>query len=200
MDAHRVNPRMKANIIRCIDFHTSPAPGVLIGAFMVDMAMDELNVTPDMKLFGVCQTPKCLPDALQIIAGCTTGNNRLRVIPIGKFAITLNSATENNFADAIRVFIDLKKMEKFPVINAWYKNTPDFNKGAMKNALFDEIFRAGRSILSSERVRVPITQKKRSWKSITCPCCGDTVPDYLFGTDKCGGCGSLKYYEKIPVK
>jgi formylmethanofuran dehydrogenase subunit E len=40
--------------------------------------------------------------------------------------------------------------------------------------------------------------KKRSWRSVTCRSCGETVPDYLIEGDHCGACGSMKYYEKIP--
>jgi formylmethanofuran dehydrogenase subunit E len=66
----------------------------------------------------------------------------------------------------------------------------------MDISLQEEIFRAGRDILSFEHVIVSVTPK-RKWKSVTCPCCGDTIPDYLFENDRCGGCGSMKYYEKI---
>jgi formylmethanofuran dehydrogenase subunit E len=67
----------------------------------------------------------------------------------------------------------------------------------MKRTLQDEIFRAGRAILSSGRVRVAF-RAKRKWKPVTCPCCGETVPDYLIEGDRCGACGSMKYYEKLP--
>src|SRR5512145_20431 len=90
MKAECVSPHLHDAIIRLSEFHTYPAPGVLIGAFMVDYAMELLRVTPDLKLYGVCETPNCLPDALQVMARCTTGNNRLRIVPIGKFAIALN--------------------------------------------------------------------------------------------------------------
>jgi formylmethanofuran dehydrogenase subunit E len=66
----------------------------------------------------------------------------------------------------------------------------------MKGQLFDEIFRAGRNILSFERVRVPV-KKKATWSSVPCPCCGELIPDYLMEGDRCGACGSMKYYEKI---
>ena len=66
----------------------------------------------------------------------------------------------------------------------------------MKKQLQDEIFRAGRNILSSERVRVAV-KKKKKWKSVTCPTCGESVPDYLIEGDHCGACGSMKYYKKI---
>lgn len=196
MAAHNISSKMKENILRCVAFHTSPAPGVLIGAFMVDYAMELLGVTPDMKLYGVCETPKCAPDALQVIAHCTTGNNRLRVIPIGKFAMTMNAATQEDTAMAVRVYVDLKKLKIFPVIDIWYANSPCFDKPAMKDTLQDEIFRAGREILSYERVRVAVSPK-RKWQPVTCPCCGDTIPDYLFGEGQCHGCGSMSYYKKI---
>ena len=196
MDRGGVRPQLQQEILRLAEFHTYPAPGVLIGAFMVDYAMELLGVTPDRKLYGVCETPKCLPDALQVLAHITTGNNRLKIIPIGKFAITMNLPSEGPEADAIRVYVDMEKLKKYPTVDLWYANSPAFDKKTMKGKLFDEIFRAGRNILSSERVRVPV-QKKKKWKSVTCPTCGESVPDYLIEGNRCGACGSMKYYEKI---
>ncbi len=73
MDACGLSPKMKDYLNRVVAFHDSPAPGVLIGAFMVDFALELLGVAPGEKLFGVCETPKCAPDALQVIANITTG-------------------------------------------------------------------------------------------------------------------------------
>jgi formylmethanofuran dehydrogenase subunit E len=191
-----VSPALMPRILRLSEFHTYPAPGVLIGAFMVDYALELLGESAEKKLYGVCETPKCLPDALQVLARCTTGNNRLKIVPIGKFAITLNAPSEDESADAVRVFLDLEKLKKYSTIDTWYANSPAYDKNTMKELLRDEIFRAGRNILSAEKVRVPVTKKKK-WKSVTCPGCGETVPDYLIEGDRCGACGSMKYYRKI---
>ncbi len=196
MDRCGVKPALRPAILRLSEFHTYPAPGVLIGAFMVDYALELLGVTPDKKLYGVCETPKCLPDALQVLAHCTTGNNRLNVVPIGKFAITLNASSEEETTQAVRVYVNLEKLKQYPVIDTWYANSPAYDKHTMKGILQDEIFRAGRTILSFEQVRVTVKRKKK-WASVTCPCCGETVPDYLIEGDHCGACGSMKYYEKI---
>ena len=196
MKKYGISPALMQQILRLSEFHTYPAPGVLIGAFMVDYALELLGVTPDKKLYGVCETPKCLPDALQVMASCTTGNNRLRIVPIGKFAITLNIQSENETTDAFRVYVDLEKLKAFPTIDSWYANSPAYDKTTMKRRLQDEIFHAGRRILSSEQVRVAV-HKKKKWASVTCPCCGETVPDYLIEGDHCGACGSMKYYKKI---
>jgi formylmethanofuran dehydrogenase subunit E len=189
-----IKPGLRQQILRLSEFHTYPAPGILIGAFMVDYALELLNANPDQKLYGVCETPKCLPDALQVIARCTTGNNRLRVIPIGKFAITLNCPSGAETTEAMRVYVDLKKLKKYPVIDIWYANSPAYDKHTMKAQLQNEIFKAGRDILSFEKVRVGVKTKKK-WKSVRCPGCGETVPDYLVVDGHCGACGSMKYYE-----
>jgi formylmethanofuran dehydrogenase subunit E len=197
MIACGVGPDLRKMIHSTAEFHSYPAPGVLIGAFMVDYALELLGANPGLKLYTVCETPKCAPDAVQAIAHCTTGNNRLRVLPIGKFAITMNAACETPTADAVRVYVDLNKLKKFKIIDIWYANSPAFEKATMRELLQEEIFRAGRDILSWERVRVG-TSTKRKWQSVTCPGCGETVPDYLVEGDHCAACGSLKYYEKIP--
>lgn len=196
MIACGINQDLRNAIHQCVAFHTSPAPGVLIGAFMVDYALDLLGATPGQKLYGVCETPKCAPDALQVIAHCTTGNNRLRVIPIGKFAMTVNHATTETYADAVRVYVDLEKLKNYPVIDIWFANSPCYDKATMDKELQEAIFRAGRQILSHEMVRVGVAGK-RKWQPVICPCCGDSIPDYLFGDGKCHGCGSMSYYEKI---
>jgi formylmethanofuran dehydrogenase subunit E len=198
MEKGGVSPALQQEILRLAEFHTYPAPGVLIGAFMVDYAMELLGVTPERKLYGVCETPKCLPDALQVMAHCTTGNNRLKVIPIGKFAITLNTHSEGKTADAVRVFVDLEKLKNYPTVDTWYANSPAYDKQTLRGRLQDEIFRAGRNILSFERVRVTV-KKKEKWSPVTCPRCGETVPDYLIEGDRCGACGSMKYYERITI-
>jgi len=196
MENHHIRPQLQDQIQQLAAFHTYPAPGVLIGAFMVDYALELLGMSTDLKLYGVCETPKCLPDALQVIAHCTTGNNRLRVIPIGKFAITLNGPSDKEKTEAVRVYVDLKKLRKYPTIDIWYANSPAYDKHTMKDLLQEEIFKAGRNILSVENVRVRVNTKKK-WRSVTCPGCGETVPDYLVVNGHCGACGSMKYYENI---
>jgi formylmethanofuran dehydrogenase subunit E len=196
MDAHHVPLHLQEQVQQLSAFHTYAAPGVLIGAFMVDYALELLGESADKKLYGVCETPKCLPDALQVIARCTTGNNRLKVVPIGKFAVTINGPCDAETADAVRVYLDLQKVKKYPVLDLWYSNSPSFDKHTMKDQLLDDIFRAGRDILSFEKVQIAVNRKKK-WKSVTCPDCGDTVPDYLAVDGRCGGCGSMKYYTEI---
>ena len=43
MKAAGVNDRMQDYILQCVAFHSFPAPGVLIAAFMVDYALELLG-------------------------------------------------------------------------------------------------------------------------------------------------------------
>lgn len=192
-----VDPRVCEYLNRCIAFHSFPAPGLLIGAFMVDYALELLGARPGEKLYAVCETHKCAPDALQVIAHATHGNNRLRIVNVGKFAMTVNRGSDVAETEGVRVYVDPKKLARYPTIHIWFTNSPSFDKKTMNNRLFDEIFTAGRAILSSERVRVKVAQKQK-WKAVTCPKCGEMVPDYSVGADGlCAACGSAGYYEKI---
>ena len=60
MDACGVSPRLKDYIFRCVDLHSYPAPGVLIGAFMVDYAL-ELLTLHRMKNFTRSARPRNAP-------------------------------------------------------------------------------------------------------------------------------------------
>lgn len=190
------NPRLVKWFDNCIDFHSYPAPGTLIGIYMVEYALELLNASPDEKLYAVCETAKCAPDPIQIIAHCTTGNNRLKVIPIGRFALTLNRISTEEFAEGVRVYLDPKKFKDARILEAWFANTPAFDKKTMKKGLVEEILNLGRDMLSYEKVRVSVTPKQK-WKTAVCSSCGEQVPEEFMENGLCLGCGSKSYYKKI---
>jgi formylmethanofuran dehydrogenase subunit E len=183
-------------IARCVEFHTFAAPGLLLGVFMVDYALELLGASPGEKLYGACETTKCAPDPLQVITHCTTGNHRLQVVPIGRFAITMNRPAEGPYADGVRIYLDRGKVSCFPLLDAWFANDPSFDQFRMYKPLVDEILLAGRAPFSYQRVRVRVSPREK-WHSVICPECGEPVPDNLLESGHCKGCGSLAYYEKI---
>lgn len=68
-------------------FHGYPAPGLIIGGYMVELAKRHM---PDGVLYdAVSETAHCLPDAVQLLTPCTFGNGWLRVLPFGIYAVTL---------------------------------------------------------------------------------------------------------------
>jgi len=96
-------------------FHGSLAPGLLIGGFIVDLALKHL---PEGEFFdALCETPVCLPDAVQILTPCTIGNGWLTVLSIGRFAVTMY---EKESGRGVRVYLDMKKLENWPEVRDWY--------------------------------------------------------------------------------
>jgi formylmethanofuran dehydrogenase subunit E len=157
---------------RVQDFHGFPAPGVIIGGFMVDLAYRYL---PADGLFdAISETPKCLPDAIQLLTPCTIGNGWLSIINIGRFALTLYDKTTGQ---GIRVFIDAEKLELWPTIKQWYfKLVPKKHEDA--EVLINTIRKAGVAILGVRPVIVPqiVMDKKRRGTFVVCPRCEEGYP------------------------
>ncbi|MFC1868693.1 FmdE family protein, partial [Thermodesulfobacteriota bacterium] len=96
-------------------FHGHIAPGMMIGGFMVDLALKNL---PEGELFdALCETRSCLPDAIQLLTPCTIGNGWLKVRNAGRYALALY---EKFSGEGIRVFVDAPKLEKWPEIKSWF--------------------------------------------------------------------------------
>lgn len=154
-------------------FHGHVAPGLVMGGKMTDMAVKAL---PDGILYdAISETGNCLPDAIQILTPCTIGNGWLKVVPFGKFAISLYDKTNGM---GIRVCADLKKMEKWPELYAWFCGHKS-KKEQHKNRLMEEIKNAGDTIFSMERVEVlpEVYRKQGLGKKSICSICGESYPE-----------------------
>ena len=195
MDNYGTEERIREYIRRCVSFHGFAPPGLLIGVFMVDLALEELGASPNEKLYAVAETPKCAPDAVQVVTSATMGNSRLRIIETGKFSVTLNRGSTEARADGIRVYVDATKIRRYPTLDLWYTNDPRYKSVDEKDRVYDEILQAGRSILSWERVKVSVPQKA-VWQAVQCPVCKEMVPDYLVEDGVCISCAGTSYYDR----
>ncbi|SPD76186.1 Molybdopterin binding domain (fragment) [uncultured Desulfobacterium sp.] len=153
-------------------FHGNAAPGVIMGGFMVDLALKNL---PEGELFDVvCETPKCLPDAIQILTPNTIGNGWLKILNFGRYAL---SFYEKNQGTGVRVFLDPKKIEHWPEIKAWFfKLKP--KKEQDSQLLLDQIRAAATSIYTIQKVRIhtQFLKKKSRGDIVICPVCHEAYP------------------------
>ncbi|MBS3756393.1 MAG: trehalose-binding protein [Desulfobacterales bacterium] len=154
-------------------FHGYPAPGLLIGGYMVEAAKAKL---PEGTLFeAVVETGKCLPDAVQLLSLCSTGNNWMKVIHLGRYALTLyDKYTYGGW----RVCINPDKLETWPEIRDWFlkrktKSEQDTDK------LFAEIEAAGEGYLSviPVKVRQRDVKKAEMGEIAICPVCHEAYPE-----------------------
>ena len=153
-------------------FHGHVAPGMVLGGFMVDLAYRNL---PQGEYFdAICETRACLPDAIQILTPCTVGNGWLRIIDVGRFALSL---FEKYTGDGVRIYVDSPKLDDWPEVQAFFfklkpKKEQDFDM------LIGEISLAHTSIFGVQKVTVDLDTIKSPRRGVfsICPSCGEGYP------------------------
>ena len=177
-------------------FHGYPAPGLLIGGYMVAAARAKL---PEGTLFeAIVETPKCLPDAVQLLTLCSTGNGWMRVVNLGRYALSLY---DKYTGQGWRAAVDLEKLSDYPEIHAWFlklkkKQDQDTDK------LFAEIEQAGDRIitLTPVEIRSHYIKKKSSAEIVACPVCREAYPKNDGAICRaCQGENPYLYHAKAPV-
>lgn len=187
-------------------FHSYPAPGLLIGGYMVEKAKEGL---PQGTLYeAVVETGKCLPDAVQLLTPCSYGNGWMKIENLGRYALALY---DKYTGEGRRVWIDPRKLAEWPEIESWFLKRKAKQEQDSER-LFAEIEQAGDSYVEAAPVKVSEKYlKKRGMGSIhICPLCAEAFP----GKDGaiCRGCqgespyvgsasatGSSPHPECVPV-
>ena len=153
-------------------FHTYPAPGLLVGGLMVAEARRHV---PEGQLYdAISETSWCLPDAIQLLTPCTVGNGWLRILDLGVYALAL---FDKFTGEGVRVVLDPVKIEAWPDIHTWLfktKSKPEQDSDGLRQA----IRTAGASLCTVENVTLPPTFLRRRSKGaiVRCPLCGDAYP------------------------
>ena len=175
-------------------FHGHLAPGLIVGGFMVDLAMKNL---PEGQFFdAVCETPVCLPDALQILTPCTIGNGWLSIVNFGRFAVTLY---EKYTGKGVRVYLDAEKLNAWPEVRDWYLKKKK-KQDQDKDLLMAQIKEAGYGLLGMQRLQVDPekVRRKRMGPVGICSACSEAYPTR--DGDKCRNCqGDTPYKDAVAV-
>lgn len=170
------------------NFHGFVAPGLLIGAFMVDLTYDCLEKQGEYD--AIVETRNCLPDAIQILTPCTVGNGWLKILDLGKFAITMY---DRNTFEGCRTWLDLEKAKDHQTVYKWFNGLVS-KKDLPIEVLQEAIFAAGKSILSTAPVRViEYAERQKKGEIRLCENCNEA---YLAaqGTP-CLACQGKAYYQ-----
>jgi len=178
---------------RAAEFHGYPAPGLLLGGYMVAMAKRAL---PEGTLFeAVVETKKCLPDAVQLLTLCSAGNNWMKVISLGRYAVSLfDKFTGKGF----RVHLDVQKLTPYPEIKAWLLKEKS-KQEQDSDSLLKEIEAAGENICTMVPIRIqPRFLGHAHMGSIAvCPRCSEAYPQE--DGPICRGCqGEAPYSHVLP--
>ncbi len=203
--------KLKPLIEKTLGFHVKNAPGVIMGVYMVDYAYELLDsLYPDRDSYvlnAICETRVCLIDAIQVLTGCTVGNKYLRLdaLDIGRYALTLYN---RDTAVGFRVYMDLGKIDKtvYPELFAFFNKSRDY-KSASRSKLSEntiaEFYKAERSVLSFQKVKVNLPAKDDLTPAAVCGTCGESFL-IACGDDLqnpvCGYCSKLAQNKALPFQ
>ncbi len=181
--------RTPEELIRDIqNFHGFSAPGLLIGAFMIDLAYQHLEKNVD--ICAVVETLHGLPDAVQLFTPCTIGNGRLKILDHGKFAMTIY---DRSSSIGSRIWLDLSKTESYPLIYRWFMASA-FQRRQSDEQVVRDIITSGHTLLSFRSVKVTRGKNRKKNKGIfVCVKCRE--PYCTAQGDLCISCQGKGYYQ-----
>lgn len=194
-------------IRKTVDFHGcfQKAPGVIIGCYMVEYAM-ELMGNFQGRLNAVVETRVCLSDCVQVMTGCTLGNKALWLKDdLGRYAFSLY---DRDTKHGVRVFLDVNKISKdlYPDLWAFHMRQRDpkvltdmdFRKQS-GDKVVQQFLKIKRDCLSHHRVKINLPTKGIIYPSIQCQKCSEpylkTDPR---APDLCLACGGDGRYYDVP--
>lgn len=171
-------------------FHGYPAPGLILGGYMVAAAQQELP--PKILYDAISETSHCLPDAIQLLTPCTIGNGWLHILPFDMYALSLY---DKRTGEGVRVHLDKEKIKPYAAIQSWFLKTRP-KKEQNTQLLQKEIRDAGSSIFTIRRIRVHADRLQSQPTRIMtcCPLCGEYYPA-SYGR-LCRSCQGQSPYEK----
>ena len=132
------------------EFHGGPAPGVILGGMIVDMA--KRNMPAGVLFDAICETDKCLPDSIQMMTPCKVGNGWMRIINTGRFAVTLYDKKNGN---GVRVFVNSAKAKSLKAFYDWFACLVTKHE-QNREQLMDDIRNHGYDVLDIQHVKVDI--------------------------------------------
>ncbi|PIE69017.1 MAG: trehalose-binding protein [Deltaproteobacteria bacterium] len=172
-DYHKIGTHtFEAFIDMATLFHNYPAPGLLIGGYMTATAMSHMS---EGTLYeAISETSWCLPDAIQMLTPCTSGNGWMHVYDFGVYALSLY---DKYTGKGVRVWLDLDKIDPDSEIRTWYLKLKP-KKDQDSPLLRHEIGMAGSAILSVTpiQVREDLLGKRTKGSIAVCPLCKEAYP------------------------
>ena len=163
--------KLQESIKKICKFHGNPAPGVYIGAYMVDLALELLD-NNYKKLNAISETNVCLSDAIQVMTGCTIGNKYLWLYDFGLYAMTLY---DRDSKKGFRISINYQNIDdSTPTLKKFFDGSRKFDqisRPVQQQVVVKEFLTVKRNILSYQEVIVNHPTKPALRPLIQCEKC-----------------------------
>jgi formylmethanofuran dehydrogenase subunit E len=182
------------------------ALGVKAGA----RAMRELGIRQSMgmeEIVAIVETNNCFSDGVQIVTGCSFGNNALIYHDYGKTAFTL--ARRNGQGLRISVRADRVMAESSPEANELWERVVVQRRGSKddrkrlselwKELSFRTLTLPDEDVFSIKQVNIEVPSYARIFASVKCSVCGEDIMEprarFKDGKPVCLPCSGQEYYQ-----
>ena len=182
------------------------ALGVKAGA----RAMRELGIRQSMgmeEIVAIVETNNCFSDGVQMVTGCSFGNNALIYRDYGKTAFTL--ARRNGQGLRISVRADRVMAESSPEANELWERVVVQRRGSeddrkrlselWKELSFRTLTLPDGDVFSIKQVNIEVPSYARIFASVKCSVCGEDIMEprarFKDGKAVCLPCSGQEYYQ-----
>ncbi len=168
-----------------VRFHGHLCPGITLGYLAAKVAIKELRPDPTMddQLVAIVENAGCGLDAIQVVAGCTTGKSSLIVRDHGKNVYTFINRSTN---DAVRLSVKDRGVAEDPVLKSLVARSMEGTASPedmqelqtrMKRQVDAILAEPPETLFDIRRVRAEIPGKTPRAGSVRCQKCGEMVAE-----------------------
>ena len=196
------------------ELHGHFCPFLALGVRAGVIAMRTLGVAenPGMEdVVAILECNNCFSDGVQMVTGCTFGNNALIYRDVGKTAFTLarrsgdavRVALRADFVDGFRSRLPEEASALFQkIIQEQQEATPQEHARLMelwREASFQQLALPEEQVFTVQRLRVQVPPRSHLFASVRCAVCGESVMETRArikdGQPVCIPCSGYEYYQ-----
>jgi len=205
---------LEALLLKAGELHGHFCPFLALGVRAGVIAMRTLGIleNPGMEdVVAILECNNCFSDGVQMVTGCTFGNNALIYRDVGKTAFTLARRS----GDAVRVALRADFVEGFrnrlseeasalfqKIVQEHQEATPQEQARLMElwtEAAFQQLALPEEEVFTVQRLQVQVPPRSRIFGSVRCAVCGESVMETRArikdGRPVCIPCSGDEYYQ-----
>jgi len=189
--------------------HGHYCPGLSTGVKAAARAVKELRVssTGMEEVVAIVETNSCFSDGIQMVTGCSFGNNALIYRDYGKTAVTLARRT----GEAIRVAAKAgsSPLDRYPEAAELFRKVVQERRGTDEDnqelrrlwieIAFNMLDIPDEELFSISRVNIEVPAYARIFTSVKCSLCGENIMESRVrmkeGNPVCLPCSGQEYYQ-----
>jgi len=189
--------------------HGHFCPGSAMGVKAAARAVREMGTasTGMEEVVAIVETNACFSDGVQMVTGCSFGNNALIYRDYGKTAVTLAQRTGEGVRVAAKA--GTNPLDRYPEAAELFKKVVNERRGTEEDSRklrqlwieisFNMLDIPDEELFSIERVKIDVPEYARIFGSVKCSVCGENVMEprarIKDGQYVCLPCSGQAYYQ-----